>query len=191
MPTKTHKHVRYINNASDCFPDSNRDLAILEERARQIAKIEIEQVQAKDVMSYIRFKLNKNEYYGVSYQVTKEVLQNTPITHIPCALDYIAGVINRRGMLINVIDLRKFFGMQQTTKTINSNIIIVNNKQSQVGFLVDSIEGSGMCSIEKLDPPIPSNNAIKPSYIIGLDQGEIALINTETILLEIEAQLIK
>jgi purine-binding chemotaxis protein CheW len=191
MSMKTHKKPKYLTRARDCFPTSNSELAILEKRARQIAQIEIQKVQDKNVVSYIQFKLNKNENYGVTYDVTKEVIQNIPITIIPCALDFIAGVINRRGMLINVIDLKKFFGIEQQHKIVNHNIIVVKNKESQVGFLVDEIERSGTCSMDKLDPPIPSNNAIKPSYIIGLDQGQIAIINTETILMEIESLLVK
>ncbi len=186
---KKNKSERVITDALSCMPLNDNELSILQERSTQIAKIEIKRIQEKDTFHYIHFKLGDDEQYGIPYQVTKEVIHNMPITYVPSTFDFIAGVINRRGILINVIDLKKFFNLTKSTTSTNPNIIIVQYKSIQVGFSVDAIQGSGFCSREKLDAPIPSNNAIKPGYIMGLFHGEIAIINMEAIILELEARL--
>jgi len=195
MPIKAHKKnqekTTIFTSAPVCLPKDSEALTILQKRAEKIAQIEIKKGQEKNIYSYIHFCLNKNEHYGIPYQLTKEVIQNTSITPIPSTFEFIAGIINRRGMLINVIDLKHFFGIKKSEKKINKNVIVVQNESMQVGLLVDSIEGSHHYSMDKLNPPIPSNNAIKLNYIIGLHNGTTAIINIDAILTEIETQLIK
>jgi len=193
MSTKTHKIRSKLNLSSvaACLPTNSDDIAILRERANQIAQVKIKEIQEYDVVSYIQFRLGKNEHYGIPYKSTIEVIQNALITFVPSSHNFIAGVINRRGMLINVIDLKTLFGMSESDKPTYSNIIVVKNNLMQVGFLVDSIKGSDHYSKEKLDPPIAADNAIKSNFIIGLHHGSIAIINIDIVLSEIETRLIR
>lgn len=192
MPTKMHKTPKqHLTSVAACLPINSHAIAILQERANQIAQVKSEVSKEDDGVAYIQFRLGKNEQYGIPFQFTKEVIQNPLITFVPSSYNFIAGVINRRGILINVIDLKIVFGISGAEKSNQDNIIIVQSKLMQVGFLVDSIKGSGHYKLEKLDPPIAADNSIKSNFIIGLHNGTLAIINIDNILMEIEARLLK
>lgn len=190
---KMHKKIKsmttVLTNAIDCIPTHASSVNILKKRAERIARIEIKKIQETDLLSYVHFKLGHDGHFGIPYPMIKEVIHHVSITFLPCTMDFIAGVINRRGLLINVVDLNKLFGMQSSVNTINPHIIIVQNKIMQVGLLVDSIEGSDFFSIGELKEPLLSNSRIKQNAIIGLHHGIVAIIDIEKILSEIEAQL--
>lgn len=86
---------------------------------------------------YVIFKL-ENEYYGITIDFVETIEKISEITRLPNAPTYIIGVINLRGEVIPVIDLRKKFGMDTHKITEESRIIILSYEEIVVGILVDS-----------------------------------------------------
>ncbi len=94
-------------------------------------------------INVLTFKLN-NEVFGIDIMSVKEVLDYTKITKVPRTPDYMLGVINLRGNVAPVIDLKMRFGMKATEKTIDTCIIIievtVDDESTTLGILADSVE---------------------------------------------------
>jgi len=86
---------------------------------------------------YVIFKL-ENEYYGITIDFVETIEKVSEITRLPNAPIYIKGVINLRGEVIPVIDLRIRFGMDTQEITDESRIIILSYEEMVVGILVDS-----------------------------------------------------
>ncbi len=84
------------------------------------------------------FKM-ENEEFACSINDVREVLKMIRITPLPRSLDYVEGVINLRGEVIPVIDLRKRFGLSEAERTDKCRIIIVEVEDRMVGLTVDSV----------------------------------------------------
>ncbi len=87
---------------------------------------------------FITFSIDKEEY-GVDILAVREIIGWTDITHLPNTRDYMRGVINLRGSILPVFDLRCRFGMGLTDATASHVIIIVNVEGKQIGMLADSV----------------------------------------------------
>jgi len=183
MNAKNEK-LKTINNNIMAFDFMPKDESIqdeLIERAKILAvKHEANEDQTA-LVNYIKFKLGKNELYGIPYKNIKEVMGNYMLTPIPNLPTYIAGIINLRGSLISVINLKKLFSITDAEVSNNSQIIIVNKQEMIVGVLADNIIGSDVYDSSLLDLPILSQS-ISSEFILGINQGNTAIINIETIL---------
>ncbi|SMP47403.1 chemotaxis protein CheW [Anoxynatronum buryatiense] len=89
------------------------------------------------VDQYVIFKLD-GESYGVSIHFVEIIEKVTDITRVPNAQPYILGVINLRGEIVPVIDLRKLFGLESIPVTDDSRIIILSVEELTVGIMTDS-----------------------------------------------------
>ena len=92
---------------------------------------------------YLTFKLN-DEIFGLSINKVREVLDFTTVTRVPQTPAFMCGVINLRGSVVPVIDLNCKFALQQTEKTVNTCIIIVEiemeGETTVLGALADSVQ---------------------------------------------------
>lgn len=176
-----HKYKINKASAADFMPQGEVEKQILVKRANQLAKIEINKAEQESLTKYIRFRLGQNEVYGIPYEKTKEVMNNRLLTRMPNVPLVVAGVINRRGALIAVIDLKKVFHITAVEEEKSKYIIIVTGGDMVVGILVDDIEGSDVYNSSLLDPPVVSQE-IPPEYILGINQGNTTIINIDSIL---------
>ncbi len=81
----------------------------------------------------------ENEEFACSINNVREVLKMIRVTPLPRSLDFVEGVINMRGEVIPVIDLRKRFGLPEAERTDENRIIIVEVEDRMVGLIVDSV----------------------------------------------------
>ncbi len=81
----------------------------------------------------------ENEEFACSINNVREVLKMVRVTPLPRSLDFVEGVINMRGEVIPVIDLRRRFGLPEAERTADSRIIIVEVGELMVGLIVDSV----------------------------------------------------
>ncbi len=167
--------------AADLMPKNKEAERVLHERANYLAIPDPDIKEKKEFVSYIRFRLGTNENYGIPYHYAKEVIQYIPPTKIPFVPDYIAGVINRRGALLPVFDLKQIFHIQAPAAE-PTHIILITDGNMTIGILASRIEGSDTYDPSMLDASLTSEDLIKPDYIVGLHQGMTAIINVDAIL---------
>ena len=95
-----------------------------------------------ETRQYLTFRLG-NEVFATDVAKVREVLDMTPITAIPRTPEFMAGVINLRGTVVPVVDLRLCFGMSKTENTRNTCIVVVEvmlSDMTVIGALSDSVE---------------------------------------------------
>ena len=95
--------------------------------------------QAKYSETQLVVFMMENEEFACSINNVREVLKMIRVTPLPRSLDFVEGVINMRGEVIPVIDLRRRFGLPETERTSDSRIIIVEVENLMVGLIVDSV----------------------------------------------------
>jgi purine-binding chemotaxis protein CheW len=79
------------------------------------------------------------EAYGVDIGTVREIIRVQEITHVPNAPDFVEGVINLRGKVIPVVDLRKRFGLATGEQTAESRIVVVDIAGEDIGVMVDAV----------------------------------------------------
>lgn len=140
-----------------------------------------------DYKEYVIFKLAK-ESYGIDIDFVENIEKYTNITRVPYTKKYIKGVINLRGNIIPVVDVRRRFGIVDKEPDKDSRIMIINLEDQKVGLLVDS--SSEVLQISNEDIEIaPRVTGGDDDYIrdIGKYNGRIIMIVALEKLLEIEA----
>ncbi len=126
-----------------------------------------------------------NEDYGVDIQTVKEVIRFKKITRLPKAPVFVKGVINLRGDIIPIIDLRERFGMEQKEYTDLTRVIVVEVDGRSIGTVVDSVSHVIRIEEGEIEPPPPCVGKISEEYIRGVGKvGEklVVLLNINKIL---------
>lgn len=126
-----------------------------------------------------------NEDYGVDIQTVKEVIRKKEITRLPKAPVFVKGVINLRGDVIPIIDMRERFGMEQKEYTDMTRVIVAEVEGRSVGMVVDSVSHVIRMEETEIEPPPPCVGKISEEYIRGVGKvGEklIVLLKIENIL---------
>lgn len=118
---------------------------------------------------YMTFKCG-NEYFGLKIQYVKEIIQFQAITAIPETEDYIKGLINLRGKVIPVIDVRLRFKQEPIEYDDRTCIIVVNVKSTIVGLIVEKIAEVVEIKEENILPPpsIGKSEKTHNKYVLGI-----------------------
>jgi purine-binding chemotaxis protein CheW len=137
------------------------------------------------------FRLASAEY-GVPIHQVQEINRLTDITKLPQTPWFMEGVINLRGKVIPVVDLRKRFGLS-VTNTDETRIIIVEVESHTVGVIVDDVAEVLRLSTDEIEPP-PANFIMDAAYMQGLgkvDNRLVILLHIDKILTSKEEEILK
>lgn len=130
---------------------------------------------AEDI-KVIVFKLGSEEY-GIEVDKVQTIERMMPITRVPKTYSFIKGVINLRGVVIPVIDLRGRFGIVEAEHTDQTRVIIVSVNEMEVGFIVDSANDVIDLNPDSIDTPPDVVGGIKAKYLDGVAKiGEDRLL---------------
>ncbi|WP_178021838.1 chemotaxis protein CheW [uncultured Paenibacillus sp.] len=118
-------------------------------------------------LKVIVFKLGHEEY-GIDVDKVQTIERMMPITRVPKTYAFVKGVINLRGVVIPVIDLRGRFGLPEAEYTDQTRIIIVSANEMEVGFIVDSANDVIDLNTDLIDSPPDVVGGIKAKYLHGV-----------------------
>ena len=141
---------------------------------------EEEEVQA---MQVVAFKL-RDEEYGVNIFQVQEINDMSDITRVPFAASFIKGVINQRGSVMPVIDLKKRLGIEETPYTKSTRIVTVIVGDLQVGMLVDSVTEVLTIRSKLVDPKKTVSDKAMEKFLSGIgniDGRLVTMLNLEEI----------
>jgi purine-binding chemotaxis protein CheW len=116
---------------------------------------------------YLTFQLMA-EQYGVAIETVREINRFGDITPVPRTPDYVKGVMNLRGKIIPVVNLRIKFGMQPQDTTRDTCIIVIETEIGQVGMIVDSVKEVVDLNEGQIEPSPVLGNAQAMSFVRGM-----------------------
>ena len=130
-----------------------------------------------EIREFVTFRLNQ-EYYGINIQNVENIEKVLPITRIPYTLNYIKGVVNLRGIIVPVVDLRARFWLEKKATSEESRIIIVNLDENKIGMLVDSSSEVLQIMEEDIDDAPNVKKELNNEFIknIGKKNGRIIML---------------
>ncbi len=133
---------------------------------------------------YLTFVLGSEEY-GIEIIKVREIIGIMDITNVPQTPDYMKGVINLRGKVIPVIDLRLKFSMVEEKYTQETCVIVVEVNNTHIGIIVDSVSEVQNINGSEIEEPPSLGQGIDTNFIIGMGKVKEKII----ILLDIEKVL--
>lgn len=141
-------------------------------------------VAAEENLQVVAFKL-RNEEYGISILNVQEIRNLTDITRVPFAQDFIKGVINLRGSVLPVIDLKQRLGLEETPYTDDTRIVTVTIDDLHVGMLVDAVTEVLTLTAKPIDAKKAVNGKELTKFLSGIgniDGRLIIMLNLEEII---------
>ena len=149
--------------------------------------------QTSENRKVIVFQLNHEEY-AISVDQVGSIERMQPITRVPQTADFVKGVINLRGIVIPVIDLRTRFGIEEKEYGDTSRIIIFHLDDMEVGLIVDVANDIVDIPENIIEPPPEVVGAVHVDYIEGvakLDDRLLILLNLQKVLTTEEIEHLK
>jgi len=128
-----------------------------------------------EATQYLSFVLGE-EVFALEISKVREVLDFTTITKVPRTPDFMRGVINLRGSVVPVVDLRLKFGMAMTEKTVNTCIIIaeidIEGESTVLGALADSVQEVFELEPDQIEPAPKIGTQLNTDFIRGMGKRE-------------------
>lgn len=128
---------------------------------------------------YLTFKLEE-EVFAVDVANVREILDFTPATKVPGTPDFMRGVINVRGNVVPIVDMRLKFGLSKTERTVDTCIVVmeisVDDDKIVLGALVDSVQEVFEMEAAQIEPPPRMGTRWKTEYINGIGKRNDQLI---------------
>jgi purine-binding chemotaxis protein CheW len=157
----------------------------------EIAKDKNHDVQ--DILQLVGFKMG-NEEFGIDILNVKEINRMVKITKVPNAPVYVEGIINLRGKVIPVIDVRTKLGMPKKDPDNDTRIVVVDVDGRTVGFLVDSVSEVLRIPKNVIEAPPEITTGVNSEYITAvgkLDDRLLTLIDLNKILAKEEKRIVE
>jgi purine-binding chemotaxis protein CheW len=160
-------------------PEENHSL--LKERSHALALRENDHAAPKKCIEIIVFRL-AYETYGIETAFVREVYPLKEMTTLPGTPSFVIGIINVRGRIVSVIDLKKFFNLPEKGLGELNKVIIMDNERMEFGILADVVEGTQSVALEEIMAPPPSIIGIGRKYLKGITKERIVMLEAEGIL---------
>ncbi len=151
-----------------------------------------EQTDNATEMQLVVFDL-ASEYYGVDIGDVREIIRMQTVTRVPGAPPYVEGIINLRGQVIPVVDLRKRLELTVSEQTNDSRIVWVTINGQDVGVIVDAVTEVLRIPLSSIEPPSSMVSSVDSDYLRGIAKLEsrlIILLDMGKVLAMMDGQLI-
>jgi len=153
---------------------------------------EVRTTYSSEDQQYLTFNL-ADEYYGVDILKVQEIKGYTTVTRIPNTPDYLKGVLNLRGTIVPIVDLRMKFGMGATDPTPFTVMVVVNVRNRIMGFMVDAVSDVLDLNAKNIQPPPELGSAVDITFVAGIGNSNdrlVTLLDIDRVLTEEEVTVV-
>lgn len=170
-------------------PNPEEKVKILKARAKVLAKTSVKKDQEEANLQVVEFLL-AHETHAFELKHILEVLPLKELTPLPCTPAFVLGIINFRGRIISIIDLKKFFELpEQGLKGPNWVIILRTDEPvlrsaagMEFGILADTIVGVNRIPLNAVQPTLPTLTGIREKYLKGITEDRVVILDGGKIL---------
>jgi len=153
---------------------------ILQTRAESLAQPPAEEF-AGSTAQVVIFALGE-ESYGIGATHVENIYPLEGLTPVPCTPDFVAGIVNLRGRIFPVIDLRSFMGLDAVAVDENTQVIAVSVAGLEVGLLANDVQSVGAIPLGNLEPALPTVTHVAAEYTRGVTPDMTVLLDLEAIM---------
>lgn len=156
-------------------------LRILKDRARALAREPQQHEQPGQYLTVLEFQL-AHERYAVDSSFVREVCPLKELTPLPGTPAFIQGIVNVRGQIISVVNLKIFFELPERGLTDFNKIILLSDGAMEFGLLVDAVVAMHRVSLQDIQPPLPTLVGIREQYLQGVTAQRLVILAAARIL---------
>jgi purine-binding chemotaxis protein CheW len=167
--------------AADAAGQEEERKRVLRQRARELALDTSRTGAADAILSVVEFEL-AGERYAVELVHVREVSLLRELTPVPCTPAFVLGIINLRGEIRTVIDLKKFFDLPSKGITELNKIIMLHVGGMELGLLADVILGVRAVSAAALQAAPPTLTGVRADYLRGVTHDRLAVLDAAKLL---------
>lgn len=154
--------------------------AVLEERARALARVPARPPTASEVLDVVTFRLADRDY-AIELGHVRRIIPLIEITPVPGAPDVFAGVINLRGEILAVIDLGRLLGAAAGRRTVPTHVLVLGGERNEFGLLADAVgEVMALRTDDVLE--LPGNTGIDRAGLRGLTESGLIVLDGDALL---------
>ena len=154
---------------------------ILKNRAAALAREFEPPRTAEDYLELVVFGL-ASETYAIEGSFVTEIRPLKELTPLPCTPPFVLGVINQRGQILSILDLKKFFDLPTIGLPDLNKVIALRMNDMEFGILADVVVGMRDVLIEEIHPPPPTLKGIQAQYLKGVTQNGMIVLDGTKIL---------
>jgi len=155
---------------------------ILRHRARLLAaSSKADATAPRSLLEIVEFVLGP-ERYGIESSCIREIYPLNEFTPLPCTPAFVLGLVNVRGQILSIIDIKKLFDLPEKGLTDLNKIIIVHAHSMELGILADAILGTRSIAPEELHPALPTLTGIRADYLQGITKDSLVVLDVGKIL---------
>lgn len=162
-------------------PPAEERRSILEARARVLAREPKRAIAADESMEVVEFRL-ATEAYAIESKFVREVQPLKSFTPLPAMPSFILGIVNVRGRIVSVVDLKRFFDLPGKGLRERDKLIVIGDDSMEFGILADDVIGARAISRADISPPIPTLSEIGSGYVQGIAEARVVIVDAKTIL---------
>jgi purine-binding chemotaxis protein CheW len=146
---------------------------ILHARAQALARMPERPQSAQTMLELLEFRLAQ-ECYALENRYVQEVYPLKDLTPLPCTPPFVLGIVNVRGRVLPVLDLKKFFDLHR--------IILIRSGDLELGLLADVIVGVRSIAADSLQSSLPTLTGIRSDYLKGVTAERLVVLDLARIL---------
>ncbi len=149
---------------------------ILAVRARALARPPITPKGPGDYLEVVSFELAQ-EHYAIEALYVAEVVGLVGLTAIPGLPPFVLGIVNLRGKIFSVIDLKHFFDLPMQSFSKTSRLIVLQSVDMEFAILADTVIGAGCIGGDVIQPPLPTLSDIRAEYLKGVTAERLIVLD--------------
>jgi purine-binding chemotaxis protein CheW len=159
---------------------NEEDRNVLRARARALASVETPQDTPRGMLHVVEFSLAP-ERYAIESSAVREVQPLVELTPLPCTPPHVAGLINVRGRILGVIDLRRLFG-EPGDYAAATQVVIIRGRGLEFGILADRVLGVCEVASDTVQSPPPTLTGPRGAYVKGVTADRLAILDADKML---------
>ncbi len=181
--TEIHRRLETAQAAVErkMAPTPEQKQRILKARAKTLAREPQEKKTAEQFLEVVEFLL-AYERYGLESRYVREIYPLKELTPLPGTPSFVLGLINVRGQILSVIDIKKFFQLPEKGLTDLNKVIIVHTDKMELGILADAILGVRSIPLPEIQTSLPTLTGIRADYLRGVTKEPLVVLDGEKIL---------
>ena len=149
---------------------------ILKTRAENLAREPEAEAKAGVSMEVVQFHL-AGEDYAIESLYIREVHPLKGLTPLPCTPPFVSGIVNVRGQILSVIDLKKRFDLPDKGLTDLAEVILLHAEDMEFGLLADAIEGVREIPLDDIQPSLPTLTDVRAAYLRGVTNEQLVILD--------------
>ena len=178
-----HRRLEAVNAAIQhaAAPDPEETRRALMERAQALCRPSGPERGAGETIEVLEFQL-AHERYALETEFVREVYPLEQLAPLPCTPSFVLGIVNLRGEILSVIDIKRFFDLPIKGLTDLHKIIVVDGDGMRFGVLADVIVGVHELDLADIQPPLPTLTGIREAYLKGVTDERVVILDAVALL---------